>query len=234
MARWIIDSPRFVVGRVLDVGCGDGVLLARLRSQGWDCKGLDASADMVRAARRRVGRTRISIGDARRLGRVGPVGLVTALGDVVNHLGSTRALQAFLRGARKALQPGGYLVLDTLDPRDIEQNWDGYVEYTSRPGWRLVRIGSSAGSGRGVLRYEYFTRGRSDRWRRHEEVHRLRAWPAGELRALLANSGLSAVEWLDGDSLGPTGPSTVRWLIVAQCKGLARRPAGKQPDRVSA
>jgi len=39
--------------RVLDLGCGDGRLTARLRDQGASVVGVDASADMVRSARDR-------------------------------------------------------------------------------------------------------------------------------------------------------------------------------------
>lgn len=40
--------------RILDVGCGDGVLATRLAQLGLEVTGLDTSADMIDAARRRV------------------------------------------------------------------------------------------------------------------------------------------------------------------------------------
>lgn len=39
--------------RILDVGCGDGVLTGKLAAQGCEVTGIDASPDMVRAARER-------------------------------------------------------------------------------------------------------------------------------------------------------------------------------------
>ena len=49
-------------GRLLDVGCGPGVNLATLRSQGWDVYGLDTSAVAVTCAREQFG-DRVQLGD---------------------------------------------------------------------------------------------------------------------------------------------------------------------------
>jgi SAM-dependent methyltransferase len=50
--------------RVLDLGCGDGVLGAELVERGYGYLGIDASPGMVEAARRRFGgRGRVELGD---------------------------------------------------------------------------------------------------------------------------------------------------------------------------
>ena len=41
-------------GRVLDMGCGTGPVLAELRAAGWQCSGLDAAPDMLAQARERL------------------------------------------------------------------------------------------------------------------------------------------------------------------------------------
>jgi SAM-dependent methyltransferase len=216
LAAWICRTRWLVSGRALDVGCGTGVLMEDLGKHGWDCWGVDSAEAMVREARRRVGRSRVGLCDARRIQHRERFVLVTAFGDVVNHIGTNAGLRAFLRGARRALQPGGHLIFDTLDPRDIDQNWPSYVQYSSGHRWRLIRTGRRLGPGRGEITYEYFLHGQGERWLRHTERHRLRAWGATELNQLLKDSGLLPIKRLDAECLGALRKSTVRWLVVAQ------------------
>ena len=44
-------------GRLLDVGCGDGSLMARLRNKGWDVEGQETDANAAAFARRKLGLT---------------------------------------------------------------------------------------------------------------------------------------------------------------------------------
>lgn len=50
-----LPSPRPGAGRALDIGCGRGVLLARLRAMGWDVWGIEPDAEAAAAAERAVG-----------------------------------------------------------------------------------------------------------------------------------------------------------------------------------
>ncbi len=57
MAEAVVETLGARAGeRVLDVGCGDGVLTERIAAAGGQVLGLDASEAMVRAARGRVWR----------------------------------------------------------------------------------------------------------------------------------------------------------------------------------
>lgn len=50
MALRLLGDAR---GRLLDVGCGTGLLTAKLAERGWDVTGVDVSEDMLRVARSR-------------------------------------------------------------------------------------------------------------------------------------------------------------------------------------
>jgi SAM-dependent methyltransferase len=219
LASWICGATWLAQGRALDVGCGTGTLIRELGRSGWDCWGVDASLAMVDQARRRAGRSRVRVCDARRIQDRDAFALITAFGDVVNHIGTNAGLGTFLRRARRALQPQGHLIFDTLDPRDIDHHWSSYVEHTQRPGWSLVRKGRRTGKGRGEIAYEYFIRNRGGCWTRYAELHRLRAWQPRELEEMLQKAGLVLVKRLDADRLGALRASTVRWLIVARRAG---------------
>jgi SAM-dependent methyltransferase len=65
-ARWIADTVARP-GRVLDIGCGPGHLLARFQRQGWDCVGTEMDAEAAEIPRARYGLD-IRTGAVERLG----------------------------------------------------------------------------------------------------------------------------------------------------------------------
>jgi len=101
--------------RILDVGCGDGVLATRLAQGGGQVTGLDASADMIAAARSRAKAAGVEVdlveGDAGDLpfpaGHFDSVVSVATLCFVDD---PRRAIREMVR----VLQPGGRLILGEL------------------------------------------------------------------------------------------------------------------------
>lgn len=92
--------------RVLDLGCGTGLMLEHLNAQHW-AVGLDFSPLALDFSRRR-GATRLVQGDVQRLPIVpDSFDIVTAL-DLAEHVEHD---DVFFREVRRALRPGGRLVL---------------------------------------------------------------------------------------------------------------------------
>lgn len=100
--------------RVLDLGCGPGVAVAAAAARGGFVAGVDASAVMVRQARRRnraairEGRVEIRRADAARLPY--PDGHFTKVGSV-NSLQFWPSPEAGLRELHRVLAPGGRLAV---------------------------------------------------------------------------------------------------------------------------
>lgn len=92
--------------RILDLGCGDGALTARLAGAGARVVGVDASADMVRAARARGQDARVV--DARALPFDAEFDAVFS--NAALHW--MRDLPAVFAGVRRALVPGGRFVAE--------------------------------------------------------------------------------------------------------------------------
>ncbi len=128
--RWIARH-RPPPGRALDVGCAAGFALTALRELGYDVHGVELSQSMAEVARRRLGADRIHCGVLEEVERDGLLGgrfdLVT-LFDVIEHVEEPVEL---LAAARRLLNPGGIVVLETqnvssLFARLLGVRWQHY------------------------------------------------------------------------------------------------------------
>lgn len=100
---WLDPQPG---ERILDLGCGDGAVSERLQALGCDVFGVDASADMIAAARRRGCDAKIMDGEALEFdGEFDAVFSNAALHWM------TRA-DAVIGGVNRALKPGGRFVAE--------------------------------------------------------------------------------------------------------------------------
>lgn len=114
---------------LLDAACGTGTLVLEMASRGWAGGGIDASRGMIDVCRSKPIPAGVSVWfkrmDMRAFTSPAPVGLVTSLGDAVNHLLTVRDLRAFLASACRALLPGGLLVFDVNNEWCFRTLWKG-------------------------------------------------------------------------------------------------------------
>ena len=132
-AHWPVDAAGFrpLEGRrALDVGCGAGLLAEPLARLGAAVTGIDASAEVIAAARAHGG----ALGIDYRVGGIEVIGeerfdLVTAM-EVIEHVADTAM---FVRGLAGALAHDGLLVISTPNRTALS---------------RLMLIGLAEGTGR--------------------------------------------------------------------------------------
>ena len=109
-----LDALRVAPGsRLLDLGCGAGVLLAAAADRGLDVSGLDAAAPMLDAARARVPDADLRVGDLESLPYPDDAfDVVTAF----NSFWYAADPLAALREARRVTRPGGRVLLLVFGP----------------------------------------------------------------------------------------------------------------------
>jgi len=122
---------------VLDVGCGLGWWLSRLAASGYtDLTGVDADAEMARQAAAAAGsRARFACADGMEWLRGHPdsYGLILMY-DVLEHVAIADTVP-FLESARRALQPGGVLVVRTPNMQALGGSYSRYIDLTHRCGF---------------------------------------------------------------------------------------------------
>jgi len=115
----LLAESGFAAGRVVDLGCGSGVLAARLEGSGYHVLGIDLSPEMVALARERAPAAGFRVGSCLDA-EIPPCCAVAAVGEVFSYLADSRDLDARLAGlfqrAHAALLPGGVFLFDVAGP----------------------------------------------------------------------------------------------------------------------
>jgi 2-polyprenyl-3-methyl-5-hydroxy-6-metoxy-1,4-benzoquinol methylase len=111
-------------GRLLDFGCGGGEYLCRMREQGWQVTGMDASVEVVRDVRERLG-LRVYSGTLPHLKLLPNTFDVITMWSSLEHVHQPMET---LRSAYRLLTPGGklYLTVPNIDSWPYHwftQNW---------------------------------------------------------------------------------------------------------------
>jgi len=171
---------------LVEVGCGSGVLAARLVAAGYNVVGIDQSPAMIRIARATApgARFRVARLEQARLPRAGAV---IAVGEIVTYVpGGLAVLQRFFQRVRRALRPGGLLVFDFIESAERRTSRRKVFEGDD---WKMVLSASTNRSGRVLTRRMTLRRLIDGRYRRSTESHRIRIYSRNEMAAALTAAG---------------------------------------------
>jgi SAM-dependent methyltransferase len=164
-------------GALLDVGCGDGSFLARMRSRGWDVAGVDFDANAIATAKRKHGLD-LHHGDLTDVDFPADRFDAIALNHVIEHVPDPLSL---LVECRRILKPGGRLILVTpnsasMGHQQFGRHWRGLepprhlhifssanlAEFARRAGLCIHRADSSAAHADIIIGASYSIRDNSD------------------------------------------------------------------------
>ena len=207
--------------RILDLGCGTGGHAIPLAARGHHLVGVDRSAEMLDAARRKAAAAGVDVrfeqGDLRTV-RVGErFDLVAMMFAVLGYQLTDDDVRAALSTCRAQLEPGGVLVFDI---------WHGPAVLAERPEERVRTISTPTGSlersssgtldeARELCTVTFLVVERTDGRivSETEEEHTMRYFFPDSLAALLRESGFADVRF----SVFPTldrEPGETDWNIV--------------------
>jgi SAM-dependent methyltransferase len=183
---------------ILELGCGSGLLTARIAAAGARVLGIDGSRAMLALARRRCVPQRDRVRLLRRrldeLALAPAAQLALACGDVMNHLPSLAVVRRVLRRIRQALAPGGALVFDALTQFCFETYWPDNTHLLGGPhGDLLMDCDFDPVRRRGTARMIAYARERDGRFRRRETTLHEYAYGDRELTSALAAAGFDEV-----------------------------------------
>jgi SAM-dependent methyltransferase len=172
-------------GRIVDAGCGSGILARHLLDAGYRVIGIDASPAMIRLARARAPKATFRVASIAKAS-MPRCDAVVAIGEVMTYLPSRRAVERFFRRVRAALAPGGLFLFDF-----IESGERRHYAPKIRGGddWALVAQAGLARDGRVITRRLTMFRKVRGTYRRSRETHHVRVYSRDEMAAALARAG---------------------------------------------
>jgi len=123
--------------RVIDLGCGTGLLACELASRGHRVIAVDPAPEMLHVARHRPNGDRVQWieGDARALALLPPAELLVMTGHVAQVFIDDTAFLNTLKAARYALRDGGTLAFESRNP--AARAWESWTPAQSH---RLIDV----------------------------------------------------------------------------------------------
>ena len=202
--------------RVLDIGCGTGIVAERFVAEGYAVTGLDRSPGMLARARERLGDKAVLLeGDATdfTVGERFPFAMSTY--DIVNHLGGEERVRSYFRCVRRALVPGAWFGFDMV-------TWEGLRTMhvvqvrDEEPALLVIRGALHEEEGVGYLRISGAVRAEDGRYDRFGTTITNHAFTVEQMCAMAVEAGF-AIEHLAApdDALTPvTEPEALTRLLV--------------------
>ena len=208
------------VRRIIDLGCGTGLLTRTLAAAQRQVTGVDPSETMLEFARRQPGADAIAwvLGDASVLPRDGVVDLLVCTGNAIMHV--TRGeLPSVVAAVAESLRRGGVFAFETRNPEFRE--WDAWTPEATR-GIRDTPLGpleewievTSSDDGTVVFDAHNVLPDGSDRV--YTSV--LTVHSAGELVEALSTAGFADIR-ITGTWAGAPVDASSRLLIVEAVRG---------------
>jgi SAM-dependent methyltransferase len=200
-------------GRVVELGCGSGLLTRHLVAAGHRVVATDASPAMLELARE----TAAGAEEIRLLtlpdDPIPPADAIVSVGHVLNYLPDEAAIDRALRAVARALRAGGILALDICDLEYGKRTETSVGRATDD--WALVTQFSLPAPNRFVRDIATFVRNPDGTWRRDDERHVNVLIDTSQLPGALAAEGVAARV---GRSFGAS--------LSARSSGSGELPAG--------
>jgi SAM-dependent methyltransferase len=228
----LLNIAQAVGDPILELGCGSGRVLLPLAEAGFHVTGLDSSRPMLDRATEAIdaagfgGRVTLFEGDMRRADDApgGPFGLVIFSLNSVMHLPTVADQRRALEAARRALDPRGQLVIDTMNPSPeqlrhladgphLEGSWH-LEDGTTVDKWSHRRITPATQTIDTLLWYDRVDA--SGALSRVRSAFALRYVHASELALMLELSGFTDPMFYGSYDLDPYDSESDRLLVTAE------------------
>ncbi|MGC4062772.1 MAG: class I SAM-dependent methyltransferase [Aquabacterium sp.] len=227
-ADFFLQQSLKIGGPVLEVACGTGRITLPIAKHGIKIVGLDVTLPMLDVARRKAKDASLDIAwlhqDCRDIQVQDSFKLIFSATNAMQHLHDGLSINAFLQSAKRALRPGGTLILDVFNPnlhKLARASSTRYLHKTvSDEGGIPMRVEASSryDSATQVLVFDLYYM-REDKCIRTKKVS-MRCFFPEELMALCAFNGLKVRHRYGDYDMSPFTSNSPKQILFCEADHL--------------
>jgi SAM-dependent methyltransferase len=186
--------------RILEIGCGSGMLARRFLKKGYDYLGLDLYNEMLDIARREVKSGRFVQGDMRNLTLDAQFDAVLITGRSLAYVIENKGILDTLKGIYNSLIDNGLLVFGVFDAKQIFDNFGDFeqnIEHVNKKIRRISHLEKNLATGwtwDWTARYSIEQDGKASEY---DDLTTLRAFTRDEIELFLKLAGFEIEEVID-------------------------------------
>jgi len=126
--------------KILEIGCGSGMLARRFLDKGYDYLGLDLSHEMLEIARQEVKSDRFNQGDMRNLIFDNQFDAILITGRSIAYITDNQGIINTLNGVHKSLKDKGLFVFGVFEANRIFEEFDDFEQIMDCNNKNIKRI----------------------------------------------------------------------------------------------
>ena len=126
--------------KILEIGCGSGMLASLFMDNGYDYLGLDLSSEMLDIARREVKSDRFIQCDMRNLSFNQQFDAILISGRSIAYVTDNQGIIDTLSGIHKSLMDSGLLIFGVFNANEIFENFNDFEQNIEHNGKKIRRI----------------------------------------------------------------------------------------------
>jgi SAM-dependent methyltransferase len=183
--------------KILEIGCGSGMLARRFLDDGYDYLGLDLFNEMLDIARREVGTGQFIQRDMRNLSFIQQFEAILITGRSISYVIDNQGIIDTLTGVNKSLKENGLFVFGVFDASQIFDNFDDFeqnIEHNNKKIRRISHLEKNLATG---WTYDWFAKyiiGQDNQISEYDDITTLRAFTRDEIALFMKLTGFSIEE----------------------------------------
>ena len=186
--------------KILEMGCGSGMLARRFLDNGYDYLGLDLFDEMLTIARREVKSDRFIQCDMRNISFNQPFDAILITGRSISYVIENKGIIDTLTGVHQSLKDDGLFVFGVFDAGQIFDNFDDFeqnIEHNNKKIRRISHLEKNLATG---WTYDWTAKyiiEQNNEISEYDDITTLRAFTRDEIALFLKLTGFDIAEMIN-------------------------------------